>query len=77
MKIKLFPLRLNELLGFVHFSHSSIPESSTLILAFNSPTAVWRFILAYRQSGISARGLQHSSNINMQAIRRFGKVQDN
>jgi hypothetical protein len=55
MEIKLFPLALNELLDFVRRCHSWWPEPSRLILSFNTPTAVWRFIFEYHQRLIFAR----------------------
>jgi hypothetical protein len=43
MKAPLFPLALNELLGFIHRSHSVLPQPSMLVLSFNVPSASWRF----------------------------------
>jgi hypothetical protein len=43
MKDKLIPLALNELLGFVHLSHSALPDHAALILSFISPDAARRF----------------------------------
>ena len=40
MKATLFALALNELLDFVGHNYSVPPEPSTLILSFNTPTAV-------------------------------------
>jgi hypothetical protein len=49
MKVTLFALRFNELLDFVHHSHSSIPLHSQLILSFNLHEAAWQFIFDYYQ----------------------------
>jgi hypothetical protein len=48
----------------VHRSHSSFPELSPLILAFNTSTAVWRFNSAYYQHSMLARAqsIQDSSS---------------
>ena len=43
MKTMLSPLRLNELLGFVHRSHPALPKHSMLSLSFNTSDASWRF----------------------------------
>jgi hypothetical protein len=49
MAIKLNPLALNELLGFVPLSHPAFHRPSSLILPFNLTSAVWRFDSAKHQ----------------------------
>jgi hypothetical protein len=49
------PLGLNELLGFVRRCHSAVPDLSPLILPFNVPAALWRFICPERQLSMLAR----------------------
>jgi hypothetical protein len=43
MKEMLPPLRLNELLGFVHRSHPAFHRPLRLILSFDAISAAWRF----------------------------------
>jgi hypothetical protein len=49
MKAALFPLALNELLGFVGLHHSRAPEPSALIVSSNLSIAAWRFNSAQHQ----------------------------
>jgi hypothetical protein len=46
---------LSDLLDFVRLDHYDSPEPSPLILAFDLPTAAWRFISNYHQHSILER----------------------
>jgi hypothetical protein len=59
MRSKLARVGLNELLDFVHLSHSSLPGPSALILSFNALTAAGRFNSPIHQLPIHMRGSKH------------------
>jgi hypothetical protein len=66
MKGKLIPVGFNEMLGFVRRNYSALPEPSSLILSFNTTSAVGRFNVIEHQLSMTARGTHHSSNICIQ-----------
>ena len=75
MTSELFPLALNELLGFVHRSLSAFPERSFSILSFTAPSAGWRFNIFAGGRGLKTvikilrkihAGLQGEKNIPAQ-----------
>jgi hypothetical protein len=60
---KLRAVGLNELLDSVRRDHSASPEPSRLILSFDLPTAVRRFIFIYHRLSMlrEAQSIQHES----------------